>query len=598
VAEIGSVLGGRYRLIELLAQGGMATIFRARDAQLERDVAIKVLRPEYGRDPDFLARFRQEAQSVASLNHPNIVAVYDYGQDEQGPYIVMELVDGEDLATLVREGGPIPPRQAARMAASVARALQAAHGAGMVHRDVKTSNVLLSRDGQVKVVDFGIARAVAEAQITLPGTTLGSVHYFSPEQARGEPATAASDIYSLGIVLFELLTGRRPWEGDSAASIAMARLSGPVPMPSDYRAGIPHALEAIDRKALMLEPSARFGSAGAMADALDIYLAEAPADPGPGAFAPPAAGAAAGAAMGGAMAAAAGAKDLEATAPGTISAVASPSRTSAAPYPADAYAGGDVQIIEPTKTGVPATAVAADEDEGGTSPWTWVAGALGLGILALVAFLAFQFIGGGSPGGTPAPGQVQVPSLLGLTVEQAESVAGAQGLEVSQAAFEPSTDAPEGTVTRQDPAAGTTVDRGSTVNLTIATGRPLVTVPDVKNQPETQALNTLTAAGFVIGTRSEAFDPIVPAGTVISTDPRAGLDVASGTTVDYVVSTGPEPSPSPSPSPSPPPSPSPSPSPPPPSPSPEPSPSPSPPPPSPSPSPSPEPSPSPDPSPS
>jgi len=224
LAEIGQVLGGRYRLIELLGSGGMATIYRATDTGLGRDVALKLLRPEYLRDPDFSARFRQEAQSAASLSHPNVVTVYDYGEDPSGPYIVMELIDGEDLATILRRSGTLPPRQVARIGAGVARALAAAHARGLVHRDVKPGNVLIGKDGQVKVVDFGIARAISEAQVTLPGTTLGSVHYFSPEQARGEPATAASDIYSLGIVLYEMLVGSRPWEGDSAASVALARM--------------------------------------------------------------------------------------------------------------------------------------------------------------------------------------------------------------------------------------------------------------------------------------------------------------------------------------------------------------------------------------
>ena len=193
MAEIGQILGGRYRLIELLGQGGMATIYRATDTGLGRDVALKLLRPEYLRDPDFSSRFRQEAQAAASLSHPNVVTVFDYGEDPSGPFIAMELVDGEDLASILKRSGALPPRQAARIAAGVARALAAAHAKGIVHRDVKPGNVLIGRDGRVKVVDFGIARAVAEAQMTLPGTTLGSVHYFSPEQARGETTTAASD---------------------------------------------------------------------------------------------------------------------------------------------------------------------------------------------------------------------------------------------------------------------------------------------------------------------------------------------------------------------------------------------------------------------
>ncbi|MBA2702111.1 MAG: serine/threonine protein kinase, partial [Chloroflexi bacterium] len=267
MAEIGTELGGRYRLLAPLGQGGMATIYRAMDRQLGREVAVKLLRPEYLRDPDFSSRFRQEAQNAASLSHPNVVTVYDYGADPSGPYIVMELVDGEDLASILRRVGPLPPQQAARVAAAVARALAAAHARGIVHRDVKPGNILIGRDGRVKVVDFGIARALAEAQMTLPGTTLGSVHYFSPEQARGQPTTAASDVYGLGIVLFEMMTGRRPWEGDSAASVALARLSGPVPDPARLRPGIPPELAAITRKAMALEPRDRFASAAEMAGA-------------------------------------------------------------------------------------------------------------------------------------------------------------------------------------------------------------------------------------------------------------------------------------------------------------------------------------------
>src|SRR3954471_19083949 len=247
----------------------MATIYRATDTGLGRDVALKILRPEYLRDPDFSARFRQEAQAAASLSHPNVVTVYDYGEDPSGPYIVMELVDGEDLATILRRSGTLPPRQVARIGSGVARALAAAHARGLVHRDVKPGNVLIGKDGQVKVVDFGIARAISEAQVTLPGTTLGSVHYFSPEQARGEPATAASDIYSLGIVLYEMLVGRRPYEGDSAAAVALARLNGPVPDPAAARPSVPPAVAAITRRSLALDPLDRFPSAGEMADALE-----------------------------------------------------------------------------------------------------------------------------------------------------------------------------------------------------------------------------------------------------------------------------------------------------------------------------------------
>ena len=191
MADVGHVLGGRYHLAELVGQGGMATIYRARDTKLGRDVAIKVLRGEYGSDVSFLARFQREAQAAAQLNHPNVVAVFDYGQDPVGPYIVMELVTGGDLAGALRERGPLPPTVAASIAQQVADALDAAHARGIVHRDIKPSNVLLSTGGRVKVADFGIAQAFTDAQLTMTGVTMGSVHYFSPEQARGDAGRCA-----------------------------------------------------------------------------------------------------------------------------------------------------------------------------------------------------------------------------------------------------------------------------------------------------------------------------------------------------------------------------------------------------------------------
>ena len=302
MAEIGTLLGGRYRLVELLGQGGMATVYRATDTQLGRDVAVKLLRPEYLRDPDFSSRFRFEARSAASLSHPNIVGVHDYGEDPDGPFIVMELVDGEDLASILRANGALPPRQAARIASAVGRALAAAHAKGIVHRDVKPGNVVIGRDGQVKVTDFGIARAVAESALTLPGTALGSVHYFSPEQAQGESTTAAGDIFSLGIVLFEMLTGQRPWEGDSAAAVAIARLSGPTPDPRTIRPSVPEALAAIVHRALALEPANRWSSAASFADALDGWLATGQAPATAAAVGPAGAAGAAGVAVVGAAA--------------------------------------------------------------------------------------------------------------------------------------------------------------------------------------------------------------------------------------------------------------------------------------------------------
>jgi beta-lactam-binding protein with PASTA domain len=566
LTDIGTVLGGRYRLVELLGQGGMATIYRARDNQLERDVAVKVLRPEYGTDPDFIQRFRHEAQSAASLNHPNVVAVYDYGTDPVGPFIVMELVEGEDLASIVRRSGALPPRAAARIVAQAARAVAAAHGNGFVHRDIKPGNILVTREGRVKVADFGIARALSESALTLPGTTLGSVHYFSPEQARGELASPASDIYSLGIVLYELLTGRRPWTGDTAAAIATARLTGAVPSPSAAHGGIPPALEAITRKALATSPEDRFGSAAEMADALEQF-AGAPA----GVAGAAAGGAAAGLASGAASGAAAGASaagpaavagTAAAAAAGaagtpTIAGVARPNPGASVAYPSDAYAGAGT----PSRARDGRAAALDEEDDAdepsGTSPWLWITALLAVAILALAGFLLSQLL---SP--APPTTQIAVPDLVGKTFAEAQQLADAAGLEVQQVDFVQAS-AEVGTVVTQDPPAGELVAAGSTIDLVMAKSADLTVVPNLRLLTESAALNLLIDADLRPGIRTEAFDPIVPLGSVISQIPFAGQAVVPQTPVDYIVSKGPEPTPSPTPTPAPTPPPTPPPPPPP-----------------------------------
>ncbi len=548
--DIGAVLGDRYRLVELLGQGGMATVYRARDSKLERDVAIKVLRPEYGTDPDFLARFRLEAQAAASLRHPGIVAVYDYGTDAIGPYIVMELVDGEDLASLLRRRGPLPPTRAAALVAQAARALDAAHQRGLVHRDVKPGNILVTADDRVQVADFGIALVLAESAMTMPGTTMGSVHYFSPEQARGEPATPASDIYGLGIVLYELLTGKRLWTGDSAAAVATARLSSPAPSPSAIRPDIPPELEAITRKALAPEPDDRFSSAKAMAEALEGFVGDESRLSGL---------AAAGTASAAAVAAAGAGRAISDGAPTMAAGIARPNPNASVPYPPEAFAGVDDQA---GRGAVGRRTVTEeefeDDDGGGPSRWIWASALLALAILALAGFLVFRFL---SVTSAPTPtGQVVVPNLVGKTFAEAQALAQAVGLTVEQAAVETS-DQPIGTITNQDPIAAANVIPGTAIKVTIAIGSATTIVPDLRALPEQQALNLIAQAGLQIGTRTEGFDLIVPAGAIVSQDPGPGAPVAKNTAVNYVVSKGPEPSPSTSPTPTPSPTPAPTPTP-------------------------------------
>ena len=582
--------------MELLGQGGMATIYRANDTGLGRDVALKLLRPEYLRDPDFSSRFRQEAQAAASLSHPNVVTVFDYGEDPSGPYIAMELIDGEDLATILKRSGALPPRQAARIAAGVARALAAAHAKGLIHRDVKPGNVLIGRDGRVKVVDFGIARAVAEAQMTLPGTTLGSVHYFSPEQARGEPTTEASDIYSLGIVLYELLTGVRPWTGDSAAAVALARLSGPVPDPIAIRSAIPPDLAAITREALARAPGDRFASAEAMAESLETALASqsglgTPADapagaagtaganvapvagtsrsggssPGPAGNAGAGGLAAAGAT--GAAAAGAGVSRAAGTGPSAISGTARPNPLRV-PYPPEAYAGGadeDVYAATARRRAAARSTQARrpqyedDADDGGTSPVVWLTGIVAIALLAGVAYVVFQFASGADPGSSPTPGLVTVPNFVGSNISDANSEAERLGIVLEGTTREDDTAA--GTVLEQNPVGGTEIGVGERVAVVYAVAPGGVAVPELRFKTVAEAGAALVGVGLNPGATNEAFDPVVPAGLISAQVPTAGERVESGTQVLMTISKGPEATPSPLPSPSPSPSPTPTPTP-------------------------------------
>jgi serine/threonine-protein kinase len=605
LAEIGQTLGGRYRLIELLGQGGMATIYRATDTGLGRDVALKLLRPEYLRDPDFSSRFRQEAQAAASLSHPNVVTVFDYGEDPSGPFIAMELVDGEDLASILKRSGALPPRQAARIAAGVARALGAAHAKGIVHRDVKPGNVLIGRDGRVKVVDFGIARALAEAQMTLPGTTLGSVHYFSPEQARGEQTTEASDSYSLGIVLYELLTGVRPWTGDTAASVALARLSGPVPDPMTVRSSLPPDLAAIVRKALAPAPGDRFASAGAMADALDATLVSSTGMVGATGLAEAAGGGVAAAAA--SATSAAGASGLVGSAPPASSGSAgrppgsrSPGGAPApvisgtarsnpvrVPYPPEAYAGEDDEEGYPPASRRGAARRAPDrrsrydeideDDAGGTSPLVWLTGIIAIALLAGVAYLVFQLASNRSPGASVPPGAVTVPNFVGKTLANATDEAESLGIRLTLT--NPASAPPDAAIVAQDPVEGAAIETGGVVKVTVATAAQTAVVPDLKLKGLGDAATILFAVGLRPGTTTEVFDAIVPAGLIAGQVPPAGAEVPRDSVVNIMISKGPEPTPSPSPSPSEEPTPTPTPTltpPPEPTPSPPPEPTPSP----------------------
>ena len=513
MAEVGQVLASRYRLVELLGQGGMATIYRAHDVQLGRDVAVKVLRAEYGRDPAFVARFRQEAQSAAALSHPNVVNVFDYGMEAGDPFIVMELIDGGDLAAAIKERGTLEPMAAARIAQQIFEALDTAHARGIVHRDIKPTNVLLTSSGRVKVADFGIARAFSEAQLTMPGTTLGSVHYFSPEQARGEMVTTASDVYSAGLVLFEMLTGRRAWTGDSAGAVAVARLAGDPPAPSSVQPGVPQILDISVRRALARVPADR-PTAGDMAALLGRYIA----DPY-GASAPPLANA------------------------GTMAAAATAAAAASVAIPGAPPPG----VRDEGSYGGPPYMAYPEDEERNSGPWGWIAAILGVLVLFAGGVLIFLLLSGRGPTASPTPtgGLVEAPVLVGELLDDAERIATERGLVLSVGGYEVSDEAPENTIINQAPPPGAQIGRGSLVTVTVATQRPTVAVPQVRMRPEAEFFAILAQSRLGPGTRSEAFDVEVPAGLIVRTNPREGVQVARGTVVDYVVSIGAPPSPTP-----------------------------------------------------
>jgi serine/threonine-protein kinase len=516
---IGRLINGRYRLIAPLGEGGMATIWRAVDEQLDREVAVKLLREQFGNDAGFAARFRQEARAAGSLSHPNIVPVYDYGTDEDGVQcIVMQLVEGENLATLLRDRGHLETDDAVRVALGVASALEAAHRRGLVHRDVKPGNILITDDGDVKVTDFGIARAVSEASMTVTGTTLGSVHYFSPEQARGDEVTGASDVYALGIVLYEMLAGRRPFEGDSAAGVALKRLNEDPPPPSTFRP-VPSGLSAIVMRALQREPADRFPDAGSFAEALRLWQK----DP---------------AAAAGAMAA--------------MPAVGGDEEPGQAPLPPS----GEPTVYVPPRVTLPADRAAGTgrQPPGRMPPpaapsrgqpwWTWLLVLLALLLLGLIGFLGVQILGSLTPT-SPSPSasaSFSLPDYTGEVIAAARRDADDRGLDVQPNKRAASDEVEEGHVISTDPPAGTPVSAGDKITFTVSSGPETVPVPGLIGQTEQQAIDTLRSVGLAEGNVSHRADA-APEGRVIATDPQEGVEWPKGGQVDLVLSSGPTPEP-------------------------------------------------------
>jgi eukaryotic-like serine/threonine-protein kinase len=481
------LLGGRYELDGIVGRGGMAEVYRARDIRLDRIVAIKTLRADLARDQIFQARFRREAQSAASLNHPSIVAVYDTGEDMATgvpvPYIVMEFVDGRTVRDLLQDGHRLLPERSLEIIDGVLRALDYSHQAGIVHRDIKPGNVMVTRNGDVKVMDFGIARAMSDAQATMTQTAqvIGTAQYLSPEQARGERVDSRSDLYSTGCLLYELLTGRPPFTGDSPVAIAYQHVrENPIP-PSRVDPDVPAWADAIVLKAMAKSPADRYQTAADMR------------------------------------------ADLQRAASGLPVAAAPPTR-------ADMYAGAD---MTGRTSAIPPVAdyeyAGAGYDRGRGGGHRWIPWVLGLVlVLGVVIGVAYYLLAGGKT--------YSVPLVNGLTVTQAEQQIAAHDLR-STVVDQASNTVQKGLVINSNPAQGNNVSANTLVTLFVSTGEAPVAVPDVEGKQENAAQTTLQTAGFQVSVQTDATST-EPSGTVVNQSPVGGTKVAPGSKVTIFVSGG------------------------------------------------------------
>jgi len=549
-------LGDRYRLGRLLGRGGMAEVHIGQDVRLGRDVAVKMLRPDMARDPTFQARFRREAQSAASLNHPAVVAVYDTGEDvfagNPVPYIVMEYVEGSTLRELLASGSRLVPERALEITDGILNALAYSHQRGIVHRDIKPANVMLNRNGEVKVMDFGIARAMADGASTMTQTSavIGTAQYLSPEQARGEQVDARSDIYSTGCLLYELLAGRPPFVGDSPVSVAYQHVrEEPVP-PSHLDPDVPAAADAIVLKALTKDREERYQSADEMRADIRRALSGHPVTPPIAAtqrVAPvPTAAATStfpmtsgddGRREQGGRTLAYALLGLAVLAVFVIAALVGNSL----------FGGGGERIAVPEVTGfTQERAEAAITGAGLTVGEVTQANSdsIDAGLVIRQSPEPGTEIESGEPVSievSTGAAQSTVPTLVGLSLDEARNALIDAGLQLGEARRVPSEEN-RNTVTAADPEEGSTVPRDSRVNLSVASGDN--EVPNVQGRSAEEARNILQEAGFQVEER-EREDGSVAAGTVIDQTPKGGRNARLESTVRIIVATEPpEPSPS------------------------------------------------------
>jgi beta-lactam-binding protein with PASTA domain/predicted Ser/Thr protein kinase len=476
------IFGDRYEVEGRIGAGGMAEVWRGHDRVLNRTVAIKTLLPQFARDASFVDRFRREAQAAARLNHAGIVSVYDSGTDGDTPYIVMEFIEGRTLADYLASGKTIPPMEAAKIAQDIAEALAVAHAQGVIHRDIKPANVMVTRNGKVLVMDFGIARLISGPE-TAPQTSavLGTASYLSPEQAQGQPVDARTDIYALGVVLYEMLTGRPPFTGDSPMAIAYKQVNATPPAPSSTNPDVPPELDAVVMRALSKNPANRYQTGQEFAD------------------------------------------DLErARTGGEVLAT-----------PLLPASGEATQVISrPEATSV----LPPLQDEPGGSRKAWVGALLAILIMALLAAGAYLVVTMLTDDGE---GEfVTVPNLMGLTKLEAQQELDGAGLILGDTKTRRTERVPPGQVVDQDPQPERQLEAGSAVDIWISARPKPVEVPSLENLTLEQAQAELEAVGLVLGETAEENSETVEEGLIISQAPGAGEEVPKDTPVDVVVSAG------------------------------------------------------------
>ena len=510
----GSTIAGRYRLDALVGEGGMSTVWRATDMSLSREVAIKVLLEEVAAQADAVARFRREAHSAAKLNHPNIVQIYDTGVDGAVHYIVMEYLPEPDLKRIIHDWAPLPEQKVIDVAVQCCRALAYAHRNGIVHRDVKPHNILFTTDGRPKLSDFGIAAAMGAGGTAAGDVVLGTAHYVAPEQVQGSPAGPHSDLYSLGCVMYEALTGRTPYQGSSGAEIAAKHLRERPPAPRTLNPSVSPATEFVVKKAMAREVAQRYRSADEMLTDLAKLSGGEELD------------------RTGVLAAPEGATAI-------LQPAAPPGRP---PGPAVRSSAGDMEVEpsaparEPQTPGQPAP-VLRPPPPPRRSPWGPVA-AVAIALIALIVIVWLAKI-------TFYPGEagrnVQVPMVKGEPLSRARELLETTDLKVGDISFEEDPMRPEGVVIDQTPREGETVAAGTVVHLVVNRGTELKIVIPVEGMTLYEANEALEKAGLTVGELTEVFHASIPAGRVIKQAIRAGRKVEKGTGIDLTTSKGPEP---------------------------------------------------------